>query len=458
EAYNHNQNENHFHMNHTSKSRMWGVEGDTYQLSPQLDPRNFFLPKEILPPQKQTHFLSYSSADFAAPPQIFKIGESSHKTPLERHEEHIKTILNHLDELPLERIEKMEDKIRGLGNGRDFYSGNDHRGYPGSPPIRYKESSRCDLITMDLLPLGFLEPLYPGFMNVVHNQDIKHMIPPTSPRDTETPIGSPMPLSPSSSVGSSSQVRSTTPPPDYSFDESIFAELDNSLWIIPQPLGSELIFEEPNELDTFLAMTQAAIRQLVVDSVGTALEAQATNMANADNTNRNTKPREVHVARKCSYKEFMSCQPFNFKGTVETKGQPLSNLLPVSMTCHACRKKGHYRNQYPKANNNAHGRADMLRDKNAHQNPNVVTGTLLLNQQLARVLFDSGADKSFVSISLASMLNIPPITIDTIYDIEMVDGNLTKVLSDQVLHLGELLSYLLKGKMDLLECVSIIES
>ncbi|GJY57814.1 hypothetical protein Tco_0457706 [Tanacetum coccineum] len=30
----------------------------------------------------------------------------------------IKTILNHLDELPLERIEHMEDKIEGLGNGR----------------------------------------------------------------------------------------------------------------------------------------------------------------------------------------------------------------------------------------------------------------------------------------------------------------------------------------------------
>ncbi|GJY47979.1 putative reverse transcriptase domain-containing protein [Tanacetum coccineum] len=33
-------------------------------------------------------------------------------------------------------------------------------------------------------------------------------------------------------------------------------------------------------------------------------------------------------------------------------------------------------------------------------------------------------DKSFVSVSLASMLNIPPITIDTFYNIEMADGNL----------------------------------
>ncbi|GJW58841.1 hypothetical protein Tco_0105572 [Tanacetum coccineum] len=63
------------------------------------------------------------------------------------------------------------------------------------------------------------------------------------------------------------------------------------------------------------AMTQAAIRKLVADSVATALEVQAATMANTDNTNRNTGEREALVARKCSYKEFMSCQPINFKGT-----------------------------------------------------------------------------------------------------------------------------------------------
>ncbi|GJU33871.1 reverse transcriptase domain-containing protein [Tanacetum coccineum] len=59
----------------------------------------------------------------------------------------------------------------------------------------------------------------------------------------------------------------------------------------------------------------AAIRQLVADSITAALEAQAATMASTDNTNRNTRPRETHVARKCTYKEFMSCQPFYFNGT-----------------------------------------------------------------------------------------------------------------------------------------------
>nr|GEU56778.1 putative reverse transcriptase domain-containing protein [Tanacetum cinerariifolium] len=77
-----------------------------------------------------------------------------------------------------------------------------------------------------------------------------------------------------------------------------------------------------------------------------------------------------------------------------------------------------------KENNNANGKAYLLRDKNTHRDLNVVTGKFLLNQNLARVLFDSGDDKIFVSISLASMLNIPPITLDTTNDIEMADGNL----------------------------------
>nr|GFB09125.1 putative reverse transcriptase domain-containing protein [Tanacetum cinerariifolium] len=38
-------------------------------------------------------------------------------------------------------------------------------------------------------------------------------------------------------------------------------------------------------------------------------------MANADNTNGNLKPREALVARKCKFKEFMSCQPLNFNGS-----------------------------------------------------------------------------------------------------------------------------------------------
>ncbi|GJY33865.1 putative reverse transcriptase domain-containing protein [Tanacetum coccineum] len=126
----------------------------------------------------------------------------------------------------------------------------------------------------------------------------------------------------------------------------------------------------------------------------------------------------VSQAAAANYNQGPGTHPENNRPTTG------SNQLPVTVISHACGEKGHYTNQCRKTNINAQGRAYMLRDRNAHQYPNVVTGMFLLNQHLARVLFDSGADKSFISTSLASMLNITSITIDTFYDIEMADGNL----------------------------------
>ncbi|GKD34592.1 hypothetical protein Tco_1250101 [Tanacetum coccineum] len=124
-----------------------------------------------------------------------------------------------------------------------------------------------------------------------------------------------------------------------------------------------------------------------------------------------------------------------------------SNLLPVTVTCHACGEKGHYANQFRKTtNNNAQGRAYMLWDRNAHQDPNVVTGIFLLNQHLARVLFDSGADKSFVSISLASKLNNPPIIIDTFYNIEMADGYLLSKYHARIICDAKVIHILINGE------------
>ncbi|GJT14294.1 reverse transcriptase domain-containing protein [Tanacetum coccineum] len=57
--------------------------------------------------------------------------------------------------------------------------------------------------------------------------DSRDLFPPeeiSPPKDIETPVESPILIYPSSSVGSSSLVRSTTPPPDYLFDKSDLAE------------------------------------------------------------------------------------------------------------------------------------------------------------------------------------------------------------------------------------------
>nr|GFC81898.1 reverse transcriptase domain-containing protein [Tanacetum cinerariifolium] len=63
------------------------------------------------------------------------------------------------------------------------------------------------------------------------------------------------------------------------------------------------------------AMTQAAIRQLIANGIAVALEAQAVTMANTDNPNRITRPRETPVAKRGNYKEFISCQPLYLNGT-----------------------------------------------------------------------------------------------------------------------------------------------
>ncbi|GJR95148.1 hypothetical protein Tco_0267322 [Tanacetum coccineum] len=87
------------------------------------------------------------------------------------------------------------------------------------------------------------------------------------------------------------------------------------LTVLPPSLVLPLMAPKMTPTSAAPTMSQVAIRKLVADSVSAALEAQAATMANADNTTRNTGQGETPVARKCSYKEFMSCQPFNFKGT-----------------------------------------------------------------------------------------------------------------------------------------------
>ncbi|GJQ93727.1 hypothetical protein Tco_0004866 [Tanacetum coccineum] len=62
-------------------------------------------------------------------------------------------------------------------------------------------------------------------------------------------------------------------------------------------------------------ITLDAIRQLINDGISSALKAQATAMPTSDNSNRNNKPREIPVAKRGNYKEFINCQPFYFNGT-----------------------------------------------------------------------------------------------------------------------------------------------
>nr|GEV47807.1 reverse transcriptase domain-containing protein [Tanacetum cinerariifolium] len=59
--------------------------------------------------------------------------------------------------------------------------------------------------------------------------------------------------------------------------------------------------------------------------------------------------------------------------------------------------------------NEAHGQAYTLRDGDQNLGPNVVTGTFLLNNHYARILFDSGSDKSFVNVNFNHLIDTEPV-------------------------------------------------
>ncbi|GJY52878.1 putative reverse transcriptase domain-containing protein, partial [Tanacetum coccineum] len=117
-------------------------------------------------------------------------------------------------------------------------------------------------------------------------------------------------------------------------------------------------------------------------------------------------------------------------------------------TCYECGDPNHFRRNCPRMNrattsggnrpnpvlaiegnnnqgnnrNRAQGRAFGLGVAEAPQDPNVVTGTFSLNDHFATVLFDSGADYSFISTKFLPLINMKPSVISPGYEIEIASG------------------------------------
>ncbi|GJR26532.1 putative reverse transcriptase domain-containing protein [Tanacetum coccineum] len=98
---------------------------------------------------------------------------------------------------------------------------------------------------------------------------------------------------------------------------------------------------------------------------------------------------------------------------------------------------GHYKTDCPKlknknqgnqaGNGNAVARAYVVGTTGTNINSNVITGTFLLNNNYASILFDTGADRSFVSTAFSSLIDIIPTTLDYGYDVELADGKIIRV-------------------------------
>ncbi|GJT49844.1 hypothetical protein Tco_0976001 [Tanacetum coccineum] len=75
-------------------------------------------------------------------------------------------------------------------------------------------------------------------------------------------------------------------------------------------------------------------------------------------------------------------------------------------------------------NNKATTRAYTISEGGANPDSNVVTGTFLLNNCYASMLFDSGSNRSFMSSTFSVLLDVAPSTLDTSYAVELADGRI----------------------------------
>nr|GEW41432.1 hypothetical protein [Tanacetum cinerariifolium] len=138
------------------------------------------------------------------------------------------------------------------------------------------------------------------------------------------------------------------------------------------------------------------------------------------------------------------------EGRVYVGPRPLCNKCklhhvgPCSVKCRRCGNIGHLTrdckptvlaavNQRALVNNGnkpvipeARGKAYAIGGRDANPRSNVVTGTFLLNNHYAYILFDLGIDRSFVSTTFSTFLDIILDTLDVSYAVELAEKIITK--------------------------------
>ncbi|GKD86524.1 reverse transcriptase domain-containing protein [Tanacetum coccineum] len=105
-----------------------------------------------------------------------------------------------------------------------------------------------------------------------------------------------------------------------------------------------------------------------------------------------------------------------------------------------CGRQGHYRSDCPKLKDQNHGnkagnkncvgeargKAYVLGGGDANTDSIVAKDKFLLNNHYASMIFDSGTDRSFVSTTFSTLLDITLDTLNVSYDVDLVDEKISK--------------------------------
>ncbi|GKE08857.1 putative reverse transcriptase domain-containing protein [Tanacetum coccineum] len=142
--------------------------------------------------------------------------------------------------------------------------------------------------------------------------------------------------------------------------------------------------------------------------------------ARALTTTQNAGANQTGVASKCNrcgLYNFDQCPPkcnncgkMGHNKDCRSKNVASGTNSRSAVVCYECGERGHKSNACPKRadrqGGNVRGHAYVIRDAEHNQGLNVMTGTFLLNNHYVTILFDSGADKSFVDVRFSHLLDI----------------------------------------------------
>ncbi|XP_076907608.1 uncharacterized protein LOC143564118 [Bidens hawaiensis] len=134
----------------------------------------------------------------------------------------------------------------------------------------------------------------------------------------------------------------------------------------------------------------------------------------------------------CGRRHFGICALGNVRYRCCKPGHVISECPEPSRACYECRSTDYLRNACPKlknklAKNKPNGRAFHMTAEEAWQADNVITGTFLLIKLPTTVLFDSGANKSFISYKFCHALSNPLKKLEQSFTLEIANGKQIKI-------------------------------